>query len=157
MSYRPNNGKPVKTTKHGTPDWLMERIRHFLGPEMLDPFPLDWSPETHPDGFDLDWSGQPVYLNPPYDHKTLARTFEKVVTEQAEFIALVPAKLDQPWFQDLPDYDVVGVAIRGRLKYLNARAGAQFPSVLLYGGFRCWAFMVSLQDLGRTFRVGGGL
>ena len=85
------------------------------------------------DGLSKDWSGERVFMNPPYGRE-IGRWVEKAATSGAEIVVgLLPARTDTAWFHDW----VYGKAelrfLRGRLKFAQGGVQGQsapFPSLL---------------------------
>lgn len=85
------------------------------------------------DGLSKDWSGERVFMNPPYGRE-IGRWVEKAATSGAEVVVgLLPARTDTAWFHDW----VYGRAelrfLRGRLKFAQGGVQGQsapFPSLL---------------------------
>ena len=101
------------------------------------------------DGLAQPWAGR-VYMNPPYG-RVIGDWTRKLVTEYAagnvtSFVALVPARTDTEWFQDLADSTLC--FIRGRLTFGEAKAGAPFPSVAAYSGPDRRAFVAAFSPHG---------
>lgn len=89
------------------------------------------------DGLLQDWSGERVFVNPPFG-KDIARWVSKANREtQREcplVVMLIPARTDTRWWHK----DVEGIAtprfLKGRLRYTDGgqpRQPAPFPSVVL--------------------------
>lgn len=118
----------AQEVKWATPPDLYAKLDAEFG-FTLDPCPIDWTSETHPDGLALDWSGQRVYCNPPYGRgvgKWLAKARE---AELAVF--LLPARTDTAWWHDYAQYADEIRFVRGRLKFGGSKQSAPFPSVIL--------------------------
>lgn len=88
------------------------------------------------DGLAHDWSGERVFMNPPYGREIYAWT-RKARLESARgalVVGLLPASCDLAWWHD----DIVGHAevryIRGRVRFLTGgpyRASGFFASVIV--------------------------
>ena len=83
------------------------------------------------DGLSKDWSGERVFMNPPYGRE-IGSWVEKAATSDALVVGLLPARTDTRWFHDW----VYGRAelrfVRGRLKFERGGApgmSAPFPSM----------------------------
>lgn len=76
-----------------------------------------------------------IWCNPPYG-KFLSRTrFMAKVCEEAQtlglpILCLLPARTDTKWFQHAWRADAI-CFMRGRIKFVGAKNGATFPSVLV--------------------------
>ena len=84
-------------------------------------------------GLEQDWSGERVFMNPPYGAEVYAWT-KKARESGALVVGLLPASTDLAWWHD----DVVGHAdvryLRGRVRFLTGgpyRASGFFPSVVV--------------------------
>jgi hypothetical protein len=115
------------------------------------------------DGLASPWSrmasraGGLIYCNPPYG-RDIWRWLEKCVEagweDEAEVIALVPARTDTSWWQRYcsppePAYAVCFWA--GRLTFKGAPAPAPFPSALVYWGPRRFRFAEAFASAGRIW------
>lgn len=85
------------------------------------------------DGLSKDWSGERVFMNPPYGREVYAWT-KKARESGVLVVGLLPASCDLKWWHD----DVVGHAevryIRGRVRFLTGgpyRASGFFASVIV--------------------------
>ena len=93
------------------------------------------------DGLSKNWSGETVFMNPPYG-KNIYAWMNKAKCESSEngatIVCLVPARTDTKWFHD----NVVGYAdeirfVKGRLKFGGSANSAPFPSmVVVYRGHK---------------------
>ncbi|MCP4573313.1 MAG: adenine methyltransferase [bacterium] len=74
-----------------------------------------WTKET--DGLAQDWYRQHVYVNPPWDHKSLkawtAKAWEESRALGTVVVMLVPVKSDQSWWHDY--------AIRAEVRFIRGR------------------------------------
>lgn len=87
------------------------------------------------------WKGHSVFCNPPYG-SAIADWVKKAAQSQdgnTRSVLLVPARTDTRWFHEYV-YDVKndcfrrGVSVRflkGRIKFVGAKAGAPFPAMLV--------------------------
>ena len=147
-----------------TPEWytppaLVADVTRFFGGITLDPCadPQCGVPaQTHYTDYGLDrpWFGS-VYVNPPYG-RTIGQWVAKARWEMAanigiEIILLLPARTDTAWFQPLLDEATI-CFVKGRLHFSGAKAGAPFPSALVYLGpftgsfakeFAAWGHIVT--------------
>jgi hypothetical protein len=98
-----------------------------------------------------------IYCNPPYG-RDVWRWLEKCVEagweDEAEVIALVPARTDTKWWQSYcsppePAYAVCFWA--GRLTFRGAPSPAPFPSALVYWGTRRYRFADAFASAGRIW------
>ena len=81
-----------------------------------------------------DWSGESVFVNPPYCGKT-GKWVEKAYNESKKnntiVVMLLPCRPDVSWFHDfcLPYGEIR--FIRGRLKFGGSKNSAPFPSMIV--------------------------
>jgi site-specific DNA-methyltransferase (adenine-specific) len=80
------------------------------------------------DGLSKDWSGEVVFMNPPYGRE-IGKWVEKISIGGG--VALLPARTDTRWFHDY----IYGKAdikfIKGRLKFGGSKNSAPFPSMIV--------------------------
>lgn len=88
------------------------------------------------DGLAQDWSGERVFMNPPYGREIYAwtRKAREEAAKGALVVGLLPASTDLAWWHD----DVAGHAevryLRGRVRFLTGgpyRASGFFASVIV--------------------------
>lgn len=86
-----------------------------------------------------DWSGERVFMNPPYGREIYAwtRKAREEAAKGALVVGLLPASTDLAWFHE----DVIGHAsvryIRGRVRFLTGgpyRASGFFASIIVVWG-----------------------
>lgn len=148
------------TVEWYTPPGLFDALglRFDLDP-CAPPGGLPWIPadrffSVDDDGLTQPWQGR-VWLNPPYGRHT--RGWVRRLAAHGDGVALVFARTETEWAQDvLPACSAV-CFIRGRLTFVRAdlepgsfNAGA--PSMLLAFGEEC-AAAVAAAELGITFAV----
>lgn len=106
------------TDKWQTPAKLLSELEeefHFD----FDPCPIDWSPETHPDGLSIDW-GESNFVNPPYSQtsKWIKKSYEQS-REGRTCVMLINACTDTIAFHEYvyrnPDVELR--FIKGRIKF----------------------------------------
>ena len=84
------------------------------------------------DGLAQDWSGDRVWMNPPYG-RAIGKWMRKACDESqrgALVVCLVPSRTDTAWWHDYAAKGEVRF-IRGRLKFGDASNSAPFPSALV--------------------------
>lgn len=82
------------------------------------------------DGLSKDWTGERVYLNPPYGRE-IHKWIKKACEGGAKIaVCLLPARTDTAWWHD---YCMKGEIrfIRGRLKFGDSKNSAPFPSAIV--------------------------
>jgi site-specific DNA-methyltransferase (adenine-specific) len=83
------------------------------------------------DGLAQDWSGNTVFMNPPYG-QTIARWIEKASgIERGVVVCLLPARTDTTWFHDFIYRRAEIRFLRGRLRFSRSRNSAPFPSMIV--------------------------
>ncbi len=87
------------------------------------------------DGLTRSWTGEVVFMNPPYGHE-IGKWMKKAHDEAqagARVVCLVPARTDTKWWHD---YAMKGDIrfIRGRLKFGGHTNSAPFPSAVIVFG-----------------------
>lgn len=85
------------------------------------------------DGLTQDWSGEIVFMNPPYGRE-IGKWVEKAANSRATVVCLLPARTDTRWWHD----NIIGGGhktevrfIRGRLKFGDSKNSAPFPSAVI--------------------------
>ncbi len=87
------------------------------------------------DGLAQDWSGETVWCNPPYSdgkqNQWILKCYEESRKPNTTVVALLPARTDTTRFHKY----IYGKAeirfIRGRLRFVGAKASAPFPSMVV--------------------------
>lgn len=83
------------------------------------------------DGLSQDWSGERVFVNPPYG-RTIGLWVRKCATGGGAItVALLPARTDTRWWHDFIQGKAEVRFIRGRLKFGGHKNSAPFPSVVV--------------------------
>lgn len=152
------------TSEHYSPAWVLEKVSAVMGGIDLDPCSNSHENPSVPaqthftradDGLSREWHGC-VFMNPPYgaeiDKWTKKLTDEITAGRVSQAIALVPARTDTAWWNDLVNtgWPVVHF-FKGRLRFSEARNGAPFPSALLYWGERRTLFVEEMISSGISF------
>lgn len=83
------------------------------------------------DGLQQEWKGT-CWMNPPYGRqigKWIKKAYESSLNG-ATVVCLLPSRTDTKWFHD---YCLKGEIffIKGRLKFVNAKSSAPFPSMVV--------------------------
>jgi len=139
--------KKAIDNRWGTPFDLFNKIELVLGK-----FDLDAAAEKEwkmCDAFideDMDalnpkteWSGNNIWINPPYDSKSLKRFVDRALKEiklGKKITLLVPVKSEQSWFQSILKNGADLFFIEKRVKFRRRNGlpaiNAQFPVVLIH-------------------------
>jgi site-specific DNA-methyltransferase (adenine-specific) len=129
-----------KSDEWATPQWLFDALNKehnfTLDPASTDEnckCPNHYTMED--DGLTKDWSGEIVFINPPY-----SKCFDwvKKAHEEAKngvkTVMLLPARTDTKWFHQFC-FDKTVVAevcfVKGRLKFGQQTNSAPFPSMIV--------------------------
>jgi phage N-6-adenine-methyltransferase len=144
-----------------TPPHVISAAVRTLGAIDLDPcasaagrVPATTCYTIEDDGLSQSWAGR-VYMNPPYG-RVIGRWVEKLTGEftagnVTAFVALVPARTDTAWWQNLAGCHLC--LVRGRLTFGDAEAGAPFPSAAAYAGPDPAAFIAAFAELGPVWKM----
>lgn len=149
-----------KSDRWFTPPDLLAEIRAFLGGDYYDPCPARVEGEPIESGLWQRWEGR-VFVNPPYG-RVIGRWVVKAMTEPVdELLMLVPARPETKWFTSCFDHPILFFASRLRFTSPTAmttrRAGAPFPSALVYRGTRVAEFAAAFGHHGHVVQaIGNG-
>jgi site-specific DNA-methyltransferase (adenine-specific) len=125
-----------KTVEWATPQALFNSLNKEFN-FTLDPCSTDENAKCtkhytqKDDGLAQDWSGERVFMNPPYG-RVIGEWVAKASTGGADIVVcLLPARTDTRWFHDF----IYGKAevrfIRGRVKFGDGKQSAPFPSMIV--------------------------
>lgn len=149
------------TPEHYTPKEIVDAVIECMGNIDLDPcsnsktepnVPADFHYTVEDDGLSQVWQGR-VYMNPPYGRE-ISKWVEKLCAEYeagnvTEAIALVPARTDTDWFDQLIDGYKVHCFVHGRLQFIGNDGNAPFPSAVVYLGDNADSFFYTFRSFGR--------
>lgn len=83
------------------------------------------------DGLSKDWSGEVVFMNPPYsDCKSWMKKAMESADIGATVVCLVPSRTDTKWWHEYAMRGEIRL-IKGRLKFGDAKDSAPFPSAII--------------------------
>jgi phage N-6-adenine-methyltransferase len=90
-------------------------------------------------GLAQDWSGERVFMNPPYGRVIgawIRKAYEEGTKPNTLVVALIPARTDTKYWHDYVMKAKEIRFVRGRLKFGDGRNSAPFPSavVIFRGG-----------------------
>ena len=121
-----------------TPQYLFDELNeefHFT----LDPCSTDENAkcEKHytkaQDGLKQDWTGETVFINPPY-----GRGIEPWIIKAYDHsigggiaVLLIPARTDTKWFHEYVYHKAEIRFVKGRIKYGGSKWNAPFPSMVV--------------------------
>ena len=130
-----------KSDEWSTPQWLFDDLNKTHG-FTLDPASSRDNTKCakhytmEDDGLSKDWSGEIVFINPPYSKcfDWVKKAHSEAKKEDTKVVMLLPARTDTRWFhQFCLDEDVVSEIcfIKGRLKFGEQTNSAPFPSMIV--------------------------
>lgn len=154
------------TPEHYTPESILDLVIAVMGEIDLDPcsnskttpnVPATAHYTTEDDGLTLPWCGV-VYMNPPYG-RVIGEWVTKLVSEFesgsiTQAIALVPARVDTEWWNNLTSCQrtiPLVCFVRGRLTFIGNEDPAPFPSALVYLGDNRTEFYSVFSSIGRIW------
>ena len=120
-----------------TPADFMEAVYQAFGPIDLDPCAHCLSPvvakrrimlEEGGDGLTDTWSGDLVYLNPPYSQLLVWLRRAHAQWQQGNVktvVCLIPVRTDSAWFHDTLSKDADIFLLQGRVKFLDTNGKGQ--------------------------------
>jgi phage N-6-adenine-methyltransferase len=86
------------------------------------------------DGLEQDWSGNKVFVNPPYGRgigRWFQKAYEESLKEDTTVVMLIPARTDTKyWHKYAMKADEIRL-IKGRLKFGGGKNSAPFPSAVI--------------------------
>lgn len=83
------------------------------------------------DGLSKDWTGEVVFMNPPYGRE-IGKWVKKAKESNATVVCLVPSRTDTRWWHDNVINDASEIRfIKGRLKFGGQKNSAPFPSAVV--------------------------
>ena len=153
----------------GDPEWytpghIVEAARSALGGRItLDPASSDMAQETvraerhftvSDDGLAQDWSGEFVYLNPPYSSAEVTAFTAKAIEEPAQAVVLVPNSTETRWAAALMAAATAICFPRGRVKFISS-AGRETGGALQ--GSMIVGLRVDAQRFTEAFEPLGGV
>lgn len=87
------------------------------------------------DSLTKDWNGEVCWMNPPYGRdigKWMRKAFGSYANGATTVVCLVPARTDTRWWHTwVVGGDAEVRFLRGRVKFVGAKAGAPFPSAIV--------------------------
>lgn len=120
--------------KYATDNWIRAMFPDGI---WLDPCPIDWQPDTHPDGLEIDWQHlcyihnlAGVFVNPPYSNPLA--WVQKAIQEWSNgctVVMLLKHDSSTQWYRLLHEAGANFLMINRRLKHGTGRSAA-FPSLL---------------------------
>lgn len=126
-----------RTDEWATPRWLFDALDSEFG-FTLDPCCTHENAKCkrhftiEENGLEQDWSGETVFMNPPYGTQ-IGQWMKKAYFESrkgAIVVCLVPARTDTRWWHSCAMRGEIRL-LKGRLKFGNAETSAPFPSAIV--------------------------
>lgn len=126
-----------RTDDWATPQWLFETLDQYFH-FTLDPCSSHENAKCRKhytreeDGLSRSWSGETVFMNPPYG-RTIGDWMAKAYEEScagATVVCLVPARTDTRWWQHYAANGEVRF-IPGRVRFGSGKNSAPFPSAVV--------------------------
>lgn len=106
------------------------------------------------DGLSQDWTGETVFVNPPYGRIETGRWVEKAYNESQKpgttVVMLIPARTDTKWFHGYIEGKAEIRFVKGRLKFGGSKDDAPFPSMVVV--FRDSPTEKAVRRAGRTIK-----
>lgn len=121
-----------------TPQWLFDELDAEWG-FTLDPCATAENAKCskyytkEQDGLIQDWSGEIVFMNPPYGRE-IGKWVQKAYEESlkgAVVVCLLPSRTDTTWWHEYVMKSDNIKFLRGRLKFGGGKNSAPFPSVIV--------------------------
>ena len=127
-----------KTDEWPTPDYLFKALdREFKFSVDVCATHLNTKSKRYytkaEDGLSKDWSGETVWLNPPYGRQ-IKFWMEKAFlssTQGATVVCLVPARCDAAWWHRWCMKASEIRYLQGRITFVGAKSAAPFPSAIV--------------------------
>ncbi|HAB17921.1 MAG TPA: adenine methyltransferase [Verrucomicrobiales bacterium] len=125
------------TDEWPTPRWLFDTLHAEFG-FTLDPCATPQNAKCRKfftrfeDGLRQDWSGETVFMNPPYG-RVIGRWIQKAYETShsgSTVVCLLPARTDARWWHDHVMKGEIRL-LRGRLTFEGGRYPAPFPSAIV--------------------------
>lgn len=137
-----------------TPRWLIESLGEFDLDPCAAPSPRPWNTAKQMNelpncGLALKWQGR-VWLNPPYGGDEIQKWTKKLI-EHKNGIALVFARTDTKWFQEIFSHADGTFLLKGRIRFCQPngqeKTTAGTGSVLFaFGKNNCDAIEVAQNE-----------
>lgn len=129
-----------KSNEWATPQSFFDRLNEMYGPFTLDAAASDdnYKVDTYltvgDDALAVDWSGNTVFLNPPYGRGLkdwIRKSYEEGQKDNTTVVMLIPARTDTKYWHDyVMKADEIRF-VRGRIKFGDETNSAPFPSAVV--------------------------
>tara|TARA_R110000824_G_scaffold92217_2_gene223850 strand:+ start:6010 stop:6486 length:477 start_codon:yes stop_codon:yes gene_type:complete len=129
-----------KSTDWATPQHFFDKLEDIFGQFTLDPCTNDSNYKVKKryteddDGLKQDWSGNNVFMNPPYGRgikEWIRKAYEEGQKDSTVVVALIPARTDTRYWHDYVMKADAIYFVKGRLKFGNGENSAPFPSAVV--------------------------
>mgnify|MGYP003153967427 CR=1 FL=1 len=138
-----------KTSDWGTPEDFFRKLNNRFGPFTLDAAANDsnYKVENYiteaDDAFSQDWSGNTVFLNPPYGRglkNWICKAYEEGRKDNTVVVMLIPARTDTNYWHNYVMKAQEIYFVHGRLKFGDSSNSTPFPSaVIVFYKIPTWA------------------
>ena len=129
-----------KSNDWATPQSFFDKLDGLFGPFTLDAAASsdNYKVTKHyteaDDSLSQDWSGNRVFLNPPYGRNLkdwVKKSYEEGLKENTMVVMLIPARTDTAyWHEYVMKADEIRF-VKGRLKFGEGTNSAPFPSAVV--------------------------
>tara|TARA_R110000851_G_scaffold28742_2_gene79772 strand:- start:14133 stop:14615 length:483 start_codon:yes stop_codon:yes gene_type:complete len=129
-----------KSNDWGTPQNFYDKLNNSFGPFTLDPCSDGQNNKTdnyftkEQNGLSQDWSGNKVFMNPPYGRAIkdwLKKAYEEGQKPNTTVVCLIPARTDTKYWHDYVMKAQAVYFVKGRLKFGDSNNSAPFPSAVI--------------------------
>tara|TARA_R110002126_G_scaffold138790_1_gene283363 strand:+ start:7664 stop:8146 length:483 start_codon:yes stop_codon:yes gene_type:complete len=129
-----------KSNDWGTPQNFYDKLNNSFGPFTLDPCSDGQNNKTdnyftkEQNGLSQDWSGNKVFMNPPYGRAIkdwLKKAYEEGQKPNTTVVCLIPARTDTKYWHDYVMKAQAVYFVKGRLKFGDSNNSAPFPSSVI--------------------------
>ncbi len=128
-----------KTDQWSTPQDFYDKLNeefHFTLDPCADEFnhKCDKYYTKSDDGLKQDWSGETVFVNPPYGRVIkdwVQKSYKESKKDNTKVVMLIPARTDTKYFHKYIYHKAEIRFIEGRLKFGDSKNSAPFPSMVV--------------------------
>jgi len=129
-----------KSNEWSTPQKFYDKLNNSFGPFTLDPCSDGQNNKTdnyftkEQNGLSQDWSGNKVFMNPPYGREIkdwLKKAYEEGQKPNTTVVCLIPARTDTKYWHNYVMKAQAVYFVKGRLKFGDSNNSAPFPSAVI--------------------------
>ena len=129
-----------KSNDWATPQSFFDTLNGMYGPFTLDAaassenYKVDKYLTESDDALSADWSGNTVFLNPPYGRDLkhwIRKSYEEGQKDATTVVVLIPARTDTKYWHDYVMKADELRFVRGRIKFGDETNSAPFPSAVV--------------------------